>query len=133
MKILVADDFEIMRHLVKNSLVGLGFSQIDESPDGLDADAKLDRAEKEGQPYQMIFCDWNMPGLAGIDLLEKCRSSEIYRNVPFVMITAESEQESIIKAVKLGATDYITKPFGASELNIRLQKVLERIKNKQNK
>ena len=90
MKILVVDDFATMRQIVKKSLRQLGFDNITEAIDGLDALNKL-RADE----YKFIVSDWNMPNMMGIDLLKSVRGDEKLKTIPFLMITAEAQKETL--------------------------------------
>lgn len=120
MSILVVDDFKTMRRIVSNLLIQLGFSNIDEAIDGESALAKI--AEKE---YKMIISDWNMEPMSGFELLQKIRTSEgEIKTVPFIMITAESKPENIIKAKQAGVNNYIVKPFNVDTLKNKLTAVL---------
>jgi two-component system chemotaxis response regulator CheY len=120
MNVLVVDDFKTMRRIVGNLLLQLGFKNIDEAIDGTDALAKI--AEK---PYQLIISDWNMEPMSGFELLQKIRSSDgALKAIPFIMVTAESKPENIIKAKQAGVNNYIVKPFNAETLKTKLAAVL---------
>ncbi|MDA0781050.1 MAG: response regulator [Rickettsiales bacterium] len=120
MSILVVDDFKTMRRIVSNLLIQLGFNNIDEAIDGQSALAKI--SEKE---YKMIISDWNMEPMSGFELLQSIRSSDgNIRTVPFIMITAESKPENIIKAKQAGVNNYIVKPFNVDTLKNKLTAVL---------
>ncbi len=127
MKVLIADDFEIMRHLIRKCLNSLGQTEVVEAIDGKDAIEKLDAAALAEKPFELIICDWNMPNVSGIEILERVRANNPYTKTPFVMLTAETEAESIVRAVKLGANDYIAKPIVAEELTAKLKKIFERL------
>ena len=120
MNILVIDDFKTMRRIVNNLLRQLGFKNIDEAIDGESALSKI--AENK---YDLIVSDWNMEPMSGFELLQKIRSSETYiKTVPFIMVTAESKPENIIKAKQAGVNNYIVKPFNAETLKTKLTSVL---------
>jgi len=120
MPILVVDDFKTMRRIVTNLLIQIGFKSIDDATDGGAALAKIN--EKE---YKLIISDWNMEPMSGFDLLKAVRSSSgPIKNVPFVMITAESKPENVIKAKQAGVNNYIVKPFNAETLKKKLVTVL---------
>ncbi|PIR37865.1 MAG: two-component system response regulator [Alphaproteobacteria bacterium CG11_big_fil_rev_8_21_14_0_20_39_49] len=120
MSILVVDDFKTMRRIVSNLLMQLGFNNIDEAIDGQSALAKI--SEKE---YKMIISDWNMEPMSGFELLQRIRASDgNIRTVPFIMITAESKPENIIKAKQAGVNNYIVKPFNVDTLKNKLTAVL---------
>jgi two-component system, chemotaxis family, chemotaxis protein CheY len=123
-KILVVDDMLTMRRLVKLSLNSLGYNQVALAKDGEDAWEQLDKANSIGSPYQLILCDWNMPGMNGIQLLEKIRASSQMHRTTFVMLTANSEIDQIKVASQKGVDGYMTKPFQGNQL----QEVLRKLK-----
>jgi len=118
MKILVVDDFATMRRIVKNILTQLGFKNIIEADDGTTALNVL-RSEKIG----LIVSDWNMPKMTGLDLLKAVRADASMANTPFIMVTAEAQQDNIILAVKAKVSQYIVKPFTAETLSEKLNKI----------
>lgn len=118
MSILVVDDFNTMRKVVKNCLKQLGFTNIEEAEDGAKALSKL----KEGS-FQLIVSDWNMPVMMGIDLLKAVRADPVIGKTPFVMITAEAQKENVIEAAKAGVSNYIVKPFTPDQLQTKLEAV----------
>lgn len=121
-KVLVVDDFPTMRRIVKNLLKQLGFENIDEAEDGVQALKKLQAGE-----YGLVISDWNMPNMEGIDLLKNVRqSAEPLRSIPFLMVTAEAEKEKVIEAIKAGVDNYIVKPFTAELLTEKLSKIAEK-------
>jgi len=118
MKVLIVDDFATMRRILRNILKQIGFTDITEADDGSTA---LKELKKE--KYDLVLCDWNMPEMPGIDLLKALKAEEQFKNIPFVMVTAEAQKDNIIEAVKLGVSSYIVKPFTAETLNEKLNKV----------
>ena len=118
MKILVVDDFATMRRIVKNILVQLGFKNIVEADDGTTAVDVL-KSEK----IDLIISDWNMPKMTGLDLLKHVRGDANIADTPFIMVTAEAQQDNIILAVKAKVSQYIVKPFTAETLGEKLEKV----------
>ena len=119
--ILVVDDFQTMRRIVKTCLKQLGFENTVEAVDGQDALAKLDTGE-----FKLIISDWNMPNMMGIDLLRNVKSNDKLKTIPFIMITAEGQKENIIEAAKAGVSNYIVKPFTADVLQQKLDAVFSR-------
>lgn len=117
-KILVVDDFATMRRIVKNILTQLGFKNIIEADDGSTA---LDVLKKE--KVDLIISDWNMPKMTGLDLLKTVRADATMANTPFIMVTAEAQQDNIILAVKAKVSQYIVKPFTADTLGEKINKV----------
>ena len=122
MRVLVVDDFSTMRKIVKNILRQIGFNNIVEADDGSTAWEVLNKDN-----IDFIVSDWNMPIMSGIELLRKVRASEEYADIPFLMVTAEAQQENIIEAVQAKVSNYIVKPFTAQTLEETLGKTFERI------
>jgi len=120
-KILVVDDFPTQRKLIKRSLLALGFENVKEATDGVDALEKLHSEE-----FEFIICDWNMPKMMGIDLLRAVRADEKLSRMPFLMVTAEAKRENIIEAAKAGVSNYIAKPFTVEALQEKMQDILTR-------
>ena len=120
MRVLVVDDFSTMRRIIKNILRQLGFNNIVEADDGSTAWEVLNK-----DSIDFIVSDWNMPELPGIDLLRKVRASEEYKDIPFLMVTAEGLQENIIEAVQAKVSNYIVKPFTAETLGQKIDKIFE--------
>lgn len=118
MKILVVDDFSTMRRIVRNLLKELGFSNVYEAEDGVDALRKL-RAET----FDFVVSDWNMPNMTGIDLLREIRKDGALKHLPVLMVTAEAKKENIIEAAQAGASGYVVKPFTAITLDEKLKKI----------
>ncbi|MDR1545353.1 MAG: chemotaxis response regulator CheY [Deltaproteobacteria bacterium] len=119
-KVLVVDDFSTMRRIVKNILRQLGMNNITEAEDGVKAVAVL-----EIDKFDLIISDWNMPNMTGIELLRHVRSNDRLKDIPFLMVTAEAQQENIIEAVKAKVSNYIVKPFTADTLNEKIEKIFK--------
>lgn len=119
MHILVVDDYNTMRRIIKNLLKQLGFDNVDEASDGTDALTKL-----HDKQYGLIISDWNMEPMTGLDLLKKVRVDEKVKNIPFIMVTAESKPENVIAAKQAGVSNYIVKPFNAETLKTKMASVL---------
>lgn len=120
MKFLVVDDFSTMRRIVRNLLKELGFTNVQEAEDGVDALQKL-----TGGNFDFVVSDWNMPNMTGIELLRKIRSDPELKHLPVLMVTAEAKKENIIEAAQAGASGYIVKPFTAATLDEKLKKIFQ--------
>jgi two-component system chemotaxis response regulator CheY len=121
MKVLVVDDFSTMRRIVKNILRQLEFTNIIEADDGSTGLEVLQK-EKVG----IIISDWNMPKMTGLELLKAVRADDALKDIPFLMVTAEAQQENIIEAVKAGVSNYIVKPFTAETLSQKIEQVFNK-------
>jgi two-component system, chemotaxis family, chemotaxis protein CheY len=122
-KFLVVDDFASMRRIITKALIELGYNHFEEADDGVSALSMLRKARDEGKPFQFVFSDWNMPKMAGIDLLKACKSEPTLKSIPFVLVTAESEEKNIVEAAKWGVSEYVVKPFDTNTLKEKLEKV----------
>jgi two-component system, chemotaxis family, chemotaxis protein CheY len=120
MKILVVDDMSTMRRIVKNIMKQLGFANVEEAENGVDALSKL-RAESFG----FVISDWNMPVMTGIELLRAIRADDKLKTIPVLMVTAEAQKENLIEAIQAGVSNYIVKPFTAEVLQEKLIKIFK--------
>ena len=119
--ILIVDDMKTMRLMVKGSLTKMGFENLFQAEDGVEASRIL-----SSQPINFIVSDWNMPNMSGLELLQKCRKSERYKHVPFIMLTAEQDAHQIKEAVKSGVDSYIIKPFSHEIFEERLGEIMQK-------
>ena len=117
-KILVVDDENRMRKLVKDFLQRENFEVL-EAGDGSEA---LDVFFAH-QDIALIILDVMMPGMDGFQVLQKIREKN---NVPVLMLTAKSDEEDKVSGLRLGADDYLTKPFGINELMARVNSLIRR-------
>lgn len=117
--VLVIDDERSMRDMLEIFLGREGYEVqcCSSAGDALDALKKED-------PFDLAITDINMPGLSGFDFLRRSRSD--YPDMPVLMITAYSSPDSAVEAMKLGAEDYITKPFRIEEIKARISAAIER-------
>ena len=119
MKVLIVDDYKTMLRIIGNLLRQIGFQSIDEATDGKAALDKINAGK-----YDLIISDWNMEPMSGLDLLRNVRQKQEYKDIPFIMITAESKTENVIAAKEAGVSNYIVKPFNAQTLKTKLVSVL---------
>ncbi|MFN4896957.1 MAG: response regulator [Pseudomonadota bacterium] len=119
MRILIVDDFASMRQIVRKTLVSLGFENISEAAGAVDAVRKI----QDGERFEFIISDWNMPNMTGLEFLNYIRGSDAMGKIPFLMITAEAQRENIIQAAKAGVSQYIVKPFTAEALQQKVEQI----------
>jgi two-component system chemotaxis response regulator CheY len=117
--ILIVDDYKTMLRIIRNLLRQLDFNNVDEATDGAQALAML----RSGN-YGLVISDWNMQPMTGLQLLQEVRADAKLRNLPFIMVTAESKTENVIAAKQAGVSNYIVKPFNAETLKEKIEKVL---------
>ncbi len=123
-RILVCDDMLTMRKLVTKALKDLGFTDFIEAADG-----KLgwDALTAANPPVQLVVSDWNMPNMSGLEFLKKVRSTDPYKKLPFVLLTAEAEKNQILEAIQSGVSNYIVKPFTVDMLKQKLSDTHKRV------
>ncbi len=117
-RVLIVDDEANMRTILRGLLSREGF-QVDEAVDGLDAMATLAR---NGGDYHVIVSDLRMPGMDGMELLAHVKGA--YPGRPVVMITAHGTVDTAVEAMKVGAFDFVTKPFDAEDLRAIIRKAV---------
>jgi DNA-binding response OmpR family regulator len=115
--VLVADDDPVVVHLLRATLRPDGFRLL-EASDGVSAL----RIAREEHP-SLILLDWRMPGPNGLDVCRSLRldPDERLRNVPVVLITAETGSENMTRGVEAGVTDYLRKPFTPAHVRSRVR------------
>ncbi|HZY76240.1 MAG TPA: response regulator [Jatrophihabitantaceae bacterium] len=104
---IVIDDSSAMRMILRRIVTKLGF-EVDEAVDGRDALDKLNAAE---QVPDVALIDWNMPEMNGLEFIQAVRSDPRYSRLTLLMVTTESEQSQIVRALAAGAHEYLIKPF----------------------
>ncbi len=123
MTILVVDDSSTMRRIIKNSFMRIGFKNVLEAENGIDAWNNL-----LNHKIDLLITDWNMPEMNGLELVKKVRANEHYSEIPIIMITTEAGKPEVIVALKAGVNNYIVKPFTPSVLKEKLIGILDNIK-----
>ncbi|MDF2182315.1 response regulator [Neptuniibacter sp. CAU 1671] len=117
-KVLVVDDARLIREhvsrIVKNHFPDY---QVDAAEDG-----EVARNLMTKLTYDLILCDWEMPGMSGLEVLQWARQQPQYRDVPFVMITSRGERDYVLKAIQAGVNDYMGKPFEDASLVEKITK-----------
>lgn len=113
-KVLIADDLGFMRNTLIKVLEDLGFTKgyITQADNARDALGFLNEsAQGNLVKFDIVFSDWNMPNMSGLQLLKKVRESQKYfKDIPFILITTDSEKEKVIEAVQYRVSNYIIKP-----------------------
>ncbi len=104
MRVLVVDDSNTMRRIMKGVLETLGVTEIEEAQDGADAISKVDAFNPD-----VILLDWNMPVMDGITFVKTYRAKG--KTTPIIMVTTEAEKSRVMEAIKAGVNNYAVKPF----------------------
>lgn len=119
MLILIVDDYKTMLRIIRNLLKQLGFTNVQEATDGSMA---LDMLRKE--QFDLVISDWNMEPMTGFQLLKEVRADPELKDMPFLLVTAESKTENVVAAKEAGVSNYIVKPFNAETLKQKLTAVI---------
>ena len=106
MHALVVDDSRAMRSILARLMTGLGF-EVSQAGDGAEALSVLD----DGLRPDVVLVDWNMPVMDGLTFIKTVRSRDDLRDISLMMVTTESEQAQIVRALAAGAHEYVIKPF----------------------
>lgn len=129
-RFLVVDDFSSMRKIIIKALADLGFTMVEETVDGKQAFQKLLIARNKGQPFDLVISDWAMPEMNGLQLLKNCKADPRLKDLPFILIIAESEEKNILEAAKAGVSDCLVKPFNSQILQEKLTRIFEKQRSK---
>jgi two-component system chemotaxis response regulator CheY len=123
LKTLVVDDMAFMRKVVKQGVLQAGVQTPPlEATTGAEALKLLEQAAADGKPVEFVVSDWTMPQMTGIELLGKVRAHPAYKNVAFLLVTAEAEIKNVKDALAAGVDGYVVKPF---EVPMFLQKFMQ--------
>lgn len=114
--ILIIDDEEPIRELLKLTLQSAGFDSILESSNGEDGLALATRYMPD-----LILLDLMLPGMDGLSVCRRLKSSPDTQMIPIIMLTARSDESDIVIGLEMGANDYITKPFSRKVLTARIR------------
>ena len=109
-RILLAEDEDVLRMLVLDTLEDEGYT-IDEATDGDEAYQKIMNTE-----YDLVLLDYMMPGMTGIEVIEKVRQHSDKQHLKIMMLTAKSQQSDRERAEEIGANYFFSKPFSPLEL-----------------
>jgi two-component system chemotaxis response regulator CheY len=114
MRALIIDDSRAMRIMIGKIVKEFGFEIIEA------CDGQQGLAAVEASQPGLIFVDWNMPVMNGLEFIKAFRKLEQYASVPVIMVTTESLIGDVAKAIEAGATDYLMKPFDKDSLREKL-------------
>lgn len=120
MKVLVVDDSSTMRRILTNCLNEIGYKEVLQASDGIEA---LDVLAKEGD-VALVLADWHMPNMDGFKLLQEIKSNAATKDTPVIMVTTQAEKECVVDALKTGASNYVVKPFTPEIIKEKINEVM---------
>src|SRR5262245_41057797 len=115
MKVLLADDSDVMRKLVEGSLTKLGYEVV-LATNGAEAWKLFQR-----NPVPLVLTDWMMPEMSGLELIQRIRRMDLSGYVYIVLMTGRNDKEDLVEAMEAGADDYVAKPIHPGELRVRVR------------
>jgi two-component system, chemotaxis family, chemotaxis protein CheY len=121
---LVVDDIPLIGRMINNETVKLGRSILQ----ALDGKEALDLLADYRDKIELIFLDWYMPEMNGLQLLEIIRRDRRFQHIPVIMLTGENKKANIVQAYKAGICDYMIKPFSLEDLH---KKIINGLNHKQ--
>ncbi len=107
MQAIIIDDSRAMRLILRRIVAKVGFDAVEAG----DGQAALDAIAALPEPPQLALVDWNMPVMNGLEFVTRVRKDPRLRDMTLVMVTTESEQSQIVRALAAGAHEYVIKPF----------------------
>ncbi|HZC72539.1 MAG TPA: response regulator [Jatrophihabitans sp.] len=116
MRALVIDDSRAVRLMLSRYLASLGY-EVAQAANGQEA---LDSLAANADLPDVALIDWNMPVMNGLEFISACRAKREYRSISLMMVTTESEQAQVVRALAAGAHEYLIKPFDNSALSSKL-------------
>lgn len=119
MKVLIVDDDAMQRMLLADLLHHFKDVEVVEAADGKSAWVEL----QGGLCPVLCFCDMQMPGMLGVELLRHCKSHALLADIPFIFISASNDRATIEGAIAAGASNYILKPFDVARDWVRLVEI----------
>lgn len=121
-KILIVDDNP---KYLQDALPMYGY-EVEVANDGVQALRTLSKTDLKENPFELILLDIMMPNMNGWDTLKAIRNNEKTKHIPVIMLTAINEEQKMVSGLKIGADDYIVKPFVLPNLLARIEAVLRR-------
>lgn len=118
-RLLVVDDSNSIRQIIRELMKDLGFTSIDEAPDGLAAFGLF-----QSNPYDVVLTDWNMPFVSGLELLRAIRQSPQRGSTPVLLFTGVVEPRRVVEAMESGANGFVTKPFVTATLSDKILRIV---------
>lgn len=123
-RVLIVDDAKFILERVKK-IIAEAFPNYESvtAVNGQEATLLMEK-----QQFDIILCDWEMPEMTGLEVLQWTRKHEPHKDVPFLMVTSRGERSYVLQAIQSGVNDYLGKPFNAAQLTDKMLKLLAKAK-----
>ncbi|HMP98500.1 MAG TPA: response regulator transcription factor [Cyclobacteriaceae bacterium] len=119
-KILVCDDDEVLISMIRFKLTRENIGEVDKAQDGREAMSLIRQ-----NAYDLVITDIYMPFHSGLEIITLLRT-ELKRQTPIIVLSAEGLEETVLQAFELGANDFLSKPFSPNELMVRVKRLLNK-------
>ena len=119
LQVVVVDDQLTMRTLVRSSLQQIGVVSLRDFASANDAWSKI-----QTEPAHVVISDFNMPGMDGLEFLRTLRGNPAMKSTAFILLTGRADKELVANAIKLGANNYLVKPFTVAVLKQKIEQVV---------
>jgi two-component system chemotaxis response regulator CheY len=119
LKILIVDDSKVMREMIVACLRGVAGLEFAQAASGLEAIERLSLGT-----FDLMFLDLNMPDIGGFEVVEFVRSQDQLKELPIVVVTTRGEEATRTRALQLGASSFMTKPFNPEQIVSELRALL---------
>lgn len=119
--IIVIEDYPLMRRIIKDCLLELGFTSIFEADDGSTGLEIINR-----QKIDLIIADWDMPNTSGMDLFKVIKATDELKDIPFLMVIKDTQIDEMTTLIDLDADQVIIKPFTAETLGKKIDLLTSR-------
>ena len=126
-RILIVDDMKGVRTLERAVLGELGYKNVLEAGSGQEALDIIRKQASGSEKIELVLTDWKMPDVSGMELLTTIRGDRLLKDLPIIFVTAESEKNKILEALKEKVNDYLVKPFNASTLERKFAVVWKKL------
>ena len=117
-KILVADDDDLLCEVLRFKLENMGHTVL------VVTDGATALSSARNEDFDVLILDSMMPALSGMEVLQSLKSDPATSKLPVIMLTARRSEDDVVRALRAGAADYLTKPFMPEELALRIATVL---------
>jgi CheY-like chemotaxis protein/Flp pilus assembly protein TadD len=119
--LMIVDDQMVVRKMIRDMLRKIGYRNFIMADDGDTALSKL-----KTNHVDLLLCDWNMPRMTGVEVLNQIRTDEGLKDLPFIMVTGEVAEPTVAQAIEGEVDAYLLKPFTSDSLQRKIEEVLER-------
>jgi two-component system, chemotaxis family, chemotaxis protein CheY len=119
LRVLVVDDQESMRGMMRAYVRRMGVENVDMAESGSQALQELMK-----KPYNLVISDFHMVSGSGLDLLKGMRAHPVLKKTPVIMVTGNSDTETVSKVVQAGVNGYVVKPVSFEAIKARVEKIL---------